>query len=198
MNDISGAYPITKNGQSVGSVNISVTGLMTVFEASSGFYGDGVYRLFAASENTISPIGVMMPHDNGLHMTKSFTKAALSALSITPDTAFFLAKAGEIPLSAPSPAPPPEAAPPSEPPVSADWHPINDPAVLFHDSDIANACKNARGALIRSAGDTTFLAIPATDDEPFPMMPVFCLGEPETIEGREYIIFSAKNGSISF
>ena len=198
MDNISGAYPITRNETQVGAVTISEKGLTTVFEAASDFYGDGVYKLFAASESSVSPVGVMMPRDGGLTMTRSFTKAALSALNITPDTRFFLAKSGELPLPAPNPQPHEEHVAPPDPPLpSGGWSPIKDPSVLFSDPDIATACKSARGTLVKTADSATLLAVPVKNDEPFPMMPVFCFGEPETIDGGEYLIFNIKNGALS-
>jgi hypothetical protein len=51
-----------------------------------------------------------------------------------------------------------------------------------------------RGALARAAGDMVYIAVPISGDAPFPMTPVFCFGEPETIDGADYLVFCLKNG----
>jgi len=81
---------------------------------------------------------------------------------------------------------------PSQP--SSGWVPVEDPSVIFTDADIADACRNSKGALMMEVDGFTILAIPMTPGEPFPMMPVFCFGESDKIDGREYIIFKVKNG----
>ena len=204
MNDISGTYTITKNDREAGTVTISAKGLMTVFEAECSFFSDGVYRLFAVSGDNATSIGVMMPRNNGLALTKSFTKATLSALNIGLEAEFLLAKSGELPILAPPPTPPtavilpPDIAVPiPEPEIPEGWHAIQNPSVLFSGPDIINSCKNAQGALVKTASGATLLAIPVSDDVPFPMMPVFCLGTPEKIDGRDYLMFTVKNGTLS-
>ena len=75
------------------------------------------------------------------------------------------------------------------------WRPIDDPSALFNDSDLANACRGVRGALTMDADGVTLLAVPVTPAEPFPLMPVFCFGDPVMIGGLEYMVFKSKNGN---
>ena len=77
------------------------------------------------------------------------------------------------------------------------WRVAENPAELFRDQDIAEACKTASGALTAERDGFTLLAIPVSQETPFPMMPVFCFGESEIIGGREYIVFKAKDGNLS-
>jgi len=90
-----------------------------------------------------------------------------------------------------------EAAPPVEAhqPPSTTWAPIEDPSMLFSDSDIAKACENAKGALTMEKDGATLLAIPVIAGMPFPMMPVFCFGDYIVIDGREYVVFKIKDGN---
>lgn len=77
------------------------------------------------------------------------------------------------------------------------WRPAANPAMLFNDETIAEACEEISGALVMEQAGLTMLAVPVSPVAPFPMMPVFCFGSSEEIGGQEYIIFKVKNGYLS-
>ncbi len=92
----------------------------------------------------------------------------------------------------------PEAAPNEEPPENLEgWSKTDNAAALFRDPEFAQVCRSVKNALTKKTGETTLLAVPIAQDEPFPMMPVFCFGESGRIAGREYIIFKIKNGKLA-
>ena len=93
----------------------------------------------------------------------------------------------------PAEEPPAKAEPPA--PTDDAWSPLEDPSALFNDPDIAAACQNAKGALVKEKDGVTLLAIPVIAGTPFPMMPVFCFGDYVMIDGREYVVFKIKNGN---
>jgi hypothetical protein len=86
---------------------------------------------------------------------------------------------------------------PESPAPRGFWAPIGDPAILFRDNDAELITGEVTGALTRNDGDIMLLAIPISQDTPFPMMPVFCFGDPEVIDGREYVVFKIKNGLLT-
>jgi hypothetical protein len=87
---------------------------------------------------------------------------------------------------------------PAEKPGAADgWFHTDQPETLFSDPDFADICRGVSNALTKQAGELTLLAVPVSPDEPFPMMPVFCLGDSGRIGGREYIVFRIKNGKLA-
>jgi hypothetical protein len=87
---------------------------------------------------------------------------------------------------------------PAEKPGAADgWFHADQPETLFSDPDFADICRGVSNALTKQAGELTLLAVPVSPDEPFPMMPVFCLGDSGRIGGREYIVFRIKNGKLA-
>ena len=51
------------------------------------------------------------------------------------------------------------------------------------------------GVLTRQEGDAVFLAVPLDRDRPFSAMPIFCFGSPETISGRNWIVFRIMDGA---
>ena len=86
---------------------------------------------------------------------------------------------------------------PPEPPKLPGWRSISNPWTLFDDADIADACRGVQGALTVERDGFVLLAVPVGADEPFPMMPIFCFGEPEMIEGRGYVVFKTQNGNLA-
>jgi hypothetical protein len=92
----------------------------------------------------------------------------------------------------PDPKPPP--APPR--PLTGEWAPEPEPGRFFPGGGEAAFTEKARGALARADGDAIHIAVPISGDAPFPAMPVFCLGEPETIGGEDYLVFKLKNGAL--
>lgn len=77
------------------------------------------------------------------------------------------------------------------------WVPIAHPGNLFADPDVREASAGVYGALTQEQDGLVLLAVPVAQDEPFPMMPVFCFGSSGQIGGREYIIFKIKNGNLT-
>ena len=91
---------------------------------------------------------------------------------------------------------------PSAPPdnisdIPDGWSRTDNPGGLFGDPDFAQICHGVKNALTKTSGDLVLLAVPVLQDEPFPMMPVFCFGDSGRIGGGEYIIFKIKNGKLA-
>jgi hypothetical protein len=85
----------------------------------------------------------------------------------------------------------------AETPEPGGWSRIADPKSLFAASGFAAVTREVRGALTRTDGDVSYLAVPFDADAEFPMMPVFCFGVPETLGGRDYLVFRLKNGILT-
>ena len=85
----------------------------------------------------------------------------------------------------------------AKPEMPDGWSPTDNPGGLFHDPDFAQICRGVKGALTKQSDEYILLAVPVSQDEPFPMMPVFCFGDSGRIDGREYIIFKIKNGKLA-
>ncbi|UOO37387.1 hypothetical protein IZU99_09015 [Oscillospiraceae bacterium CM] len=87
---------------------------------------------------------------------------------------------------------------PDSPSAVGGWRPIGEPARLFDDETISEACQGIEGALTTEQDGLTLLAVPVSPSAPFPMMSIFCFGEPFEIGSGEYLLFKIKNGSLSF
>ena len=107
------------------------------------------------------------------------------------------------PSTEPALSEPPIAQPPTEPAISeqstpnpvppTQYAPVVDAVALFAQAD--GYTEGAlTGALARTEGDVTYLAVPLRAGEPFPLMPIFCFGEPEQIDGADYLVFKLKDG----
>jgi hypothetical protein len=78
------------------------------------------------------------------------------------------------------------------------WRDEMSPEALFCDGELAAAARGVTGAMSALLPDGgTLLAIPISDSEPFPMTPIFCLGEPRFIDGGEYLVFAIRDGKIN-
>jgi hypothetical protein len=84
----------------------------------------------------------------------------------------------------------------SSPRVS--WRGEPSPESLFRDSRLASLARAAAGSLTADgAGGATLFAVPISDDKPFAMTPIFCLGTPQFIGGSEYLVFTLRGGEPS-
>ncbi|MCL2842331.1 MAG: hypothetical protein FWE28_02535 [Oscillospiraceae bacterium] len=130
-----------------------------------------------------------------------------------------------VPVSAPTPeAEPPEGSPvfthearftaslpvadrdlddidpyPATRPVVApapDWSPCPNPAALFTDPNLIAAGRRLKEARTRPMGAHTELAVPFDTGKPFPLMPIFCLGQVTDINGQAHLVFQVKDGNI--
>jgi len=91
-----------------------------------------------------------------------------------------------------NPYPTAQAVPASIP----NWIPCSDPAALFTDPHLTAAGNRIREAMTRPQVDHIELAVPFDTGEPFPLMPIFCLGEVTDIGGRAHLVFQIKDGEI--
>lgn len=77
------------------------------------------------------------------------------------------------------------------------WLPTPNPGSLFDDAGVQEACTDIQNALIKEQEDCVLLAVPVSQTEPFPMMPVFCFGSSERIGEQDCIIFKIRNGNLT-
>jgi hypothetical protein len=80
----------------------------------------------------------------------------------------------------------------------ADWRVAASPESLFRDARLASLSRGASGSLTADGdGGATFFAVPISDDKPFAMTPIFCLGTPRFINSSEYLVFTLRGGEPS-
>jgi hypothetical protein len=156
-----------------------------------------VIRLVCHGSNGAKSIGVMMPEGQRLALSKRMTSADMKQLGIWDEATFRLMTSSprdEMPTDFDGRE---KIYPESEMTDNAElWQQCHDPADIFDDEEIAHSCRNVTGALIRREGDELLFAVPIRGDAPFPMMPVFCFGEFQHINGGQYVVFKVKNGKL--
>lgn len=96
MPQITGSFPVMADGNNIGTVNIELNGLMTVFDCVCHFKSHDVLRLAAVCDGRYVPLGVMVPEKTSLRLKKSFSKNALNAAGYTEPVAFHLIKQGDV------------------------------------------------------------------------------------------------------
>ena len=217
-----GRFDVTRAGLVFGVAELSENGLMQdISFAGSAPDDKNVYRLAAVCAGQYVALGVPVPDKSGtLTLKKSLSRAAVRVLGFVLPSAFELVLPGEecgdvfdnevvefdneqeIIIVPPMPElnhePEPETKAQAVTTTGRDnWRNAPNPSVMFTENGALSAVDDIVGALIREDGEFIHLVIPVSDGEPFPLMSAFCLGEPQTINGGEYLVFKLKNGAFT-
>lgn len=100
-----GDFAVTADGKDVGRVRVEQNGLTLVFDSTCDYRSHEIVRLAAVCSGKYVPIGVMIPSGGGqetitsnnpLHLKKSFTKNALTAIGYNEADSFHLIKQGDV------------------------------------------------------------------------------------------------------
>ncbi|MBR3554316.1 MAG: hypothetical protein IKN89_00240 [Oscillospiraceae bacterium] len=166
---LTGSYEIMDGEERAGTLEVSRLGGYFRFRAACRAEGGELLRLAVRSGEKTADLGVLAPEEGWWRLDKRFSPAALRGLGIGEICACFLRR--EAP---------------------AGWAAEPAPGRLLTDGLLRRLCTGFAGALTRREGENTLLALPLT--EPFPLMPVFCLGTLRQLEGRPYLIFGIFNG----
>lgn len=193
MERLDGSYAVTLDGGRIGTLNVFGDGGFTVFEFHGEAGGLSPMRLCCRCGDAVVPIGIPVPENGALRLRKRFTKNALRTAGLSHIDGCALAPLSEPVSRARLFADPPD---PPEKNDDGEWRCEYEPWNMFTDDDIKNACRGISGALRRRRGDIDELAVPVSPYEPFPMIPVFCFGEIEEINGRQYVVFTVKSGKL--
>ena len=137
MDNLLGTHAVMRDGAEVGTLAVTQSANMTVFELSSGYSGGDVFRLCGVSAGSYVNIGVAAPEGGMLRLTKKFSKSALASMRLEPETGFFLVLSGERhealsppevePEPIPEPEPAPEPVPEPEPAPEPEPEPMPEP-----------------------------------------------------------------------
>lgn len=194
LDNICGNYPIHCDEKVLGEVKIEKVNIRyNISSAVNNIDMPRPFRLAAICGDKIIPLGVMMPDRNGFSYSRSFSSAALSELGIDTIDGFTL-----ITDSSPRSAAQPIAAPAPVSAVAVGWQQTDTPGEYFEDGEFRHIFSGCKSALVRNDGETQYLAIPVLKDEPFPAMPVFCLGEVWKINEKLHLVFKIHEGKLLF
>jgi hypothetical protein len=165
---ICGTYEIWDGETPAGELEILPQGGYLRFRALCRAEGRALKRLAAECAGRTVPLGVLVPGGSGWALDRRFSPAELRSLGLAAvDRCVVLSAEG-------------------------DWQPEEAPERLLRDGQLQTLCRGLRGALVRTRAGETELAAPLT--EPFPLLPLFCLGSFRRISGRPYLVFGVREG----
>ena len=168
---LTGVYPVMDGERAAGALEVSPQGGYLRFRASCRVPERELWRLAVGSGEGEADLGALSPEGGLWRLDRRFSPAELRAMGI-----------GRIEvcrLRRPSPA---------------GWTPEPEPGRLLSDALLRRLCASARGALIRRGEEGLLLALPLAGSEPFPLLPVFCLGTFRRLAGKPYLVFGIFEG----
>lgn len=217
MSDLLGEYSVIFDSCSIGKLKIYQEGLQTVFNCTCTYESAEILRLAVISDQEFIPIGVMLPRGETMTLKKNFSKNTLRSMGITKINSCHLIRAGEsfakkdiLVKDQNEKQILPATATEQDSQTTVDhlvketrpnnkhelWQLRKDPSALFSDPDLAENSMNIAGAMTRMEDNLTFLAVPVSPNKPFPMMPIFCFGNLEFIDGESYLIFKIRDKNL--
>lgn len=209
VNNISGVYEIDFNGITIGKLNVEDGGVRVKFDLRCSIPDERVYRLYCLCDGVWVSIGVALPDNDLLRLTKIISKTELLKSGLYMIEACLISdvspkndvKTDEISEKSKenlmdSTNEKQQKAEDKTVIHSSRWEKITNASALFDDEEVSCACTKLTDALQMEENGIHYLAVSADPEKPFPMMPVFCFGEEEQISGNRYIVFKIKNGKL--
>ncbi len=169
MSALTGVYPILEGERAAGTLEVSPQGGYLRFQASCRVSERALWRLEVRSAGGAADLGALWPEGGLWRLDRRFSPAELRRLG--------LGEIGVCRLRSPCPE---------------GWTQEPEPGRLLEDGALRRLCASARGALTRPGEAGLLLALPLT--EPFPLLPVFCLGTFRELEGKPYLVFGIFEG----
>ena len=174
---LDGTYPIIIDEKIVGKLNVYTKGASTCFEAVCGLL-DGLVRISVYGGGAEGYLGVLVPEGAQMRLCKSFSRAALCAFPKEIESVERSGREQPEKQEAPTDA---ETALPSG--TAPDEMREGESLLWYSSPD---------GALVCFDGQRSLIALPLGDDR----IPEGFGGTRRRIEGREYIVYTTKNGRI--
>jgi len=215
------SYPIIINGEPAGSISARRDGLYTVIEGECAD-GGGLLRLSLYGENREVPLGVMMPKNGKLTLSRRFSRTALKAF---PEQINFAGPSGmAMPAAEPAvPAPAMEekngdaenicsaeegehdgeeeshntgAAQRAPPPAHTVWLPEPNPWSLVSSVPHKYLLRHVHGALTAREDGVLKLAVPVKSIASLAFDGLHTPLTRRRVRDTDYILFEIKNGKL--
>lgn len=200
-----GKYPIMIDGALMGTLEVTKKGAMTVFHARCRMV-EGILRLSVYGEGGEGYLGVMMPEEGELRLTRSLSPMAMRGFPVA------LTEAGPAGMGQAEASPKteeerddrqktlkPEKEGQSEEQQSFKEEKTPPEQTVQAERGIVpesmeGLCwySSPDGALVSFDGERSLIALPVGDGR----IPGNIVGERRSIEGREYMLYVSKNGRI--
>lgn len=148
--------------------------------------GRGLYRAWVQGPGGRTELGTLLPEGGQLRLARSFPIQELGRRGCWPVTGGQVQMTYAFSGAAPGPATP------------KGWGRLAQPWQCFpQDPVLAQAARQA-GPCLRCRKETGdfLLAWPWQPRQPFPLVPLFCLAQVKSLDGRPHVVFSFTAGSV--
>ena len=181
-----GKFDVYIDDACVGEVETGEKGIRTYIKCSAKYESDGVMRLAADVGDRYEIIGVMMPQKDGFALEKTLTRNEMCEKNLENTLRYVLiSENAQYKESAQEEC---------EAEDERVWVRCANPALLFEDVECGLALSRCEGVIKAEKDGITYIAVPAVKD--FPALPIFYFGQRENLGGREYLVFSLKDGQL--
>lgn len=165
--------PLNCHGERRGEVALSLwgpNGARTEIIASMDDPGDGLYRAFLLGERGELALGVLAPEGGGLRVCRRLYNRDVAPLGKLlrgeARRSFRFEEAGPC------------------------WRETSCPAQLFHSRFFIERLRPFGRAWWRREEPLLLLALPLSEEKPFPLEALFCLGRVQWVEGTRCVVYA--------
>lgn len=182
-----GNFEVYLKDTSVGEIEITEEGIRTHIKCRARCDSNEILRLAADVDGRYECIGVMMPREKSLYLEKTFTKNDVFKKGLD--------KAARYVLVSENTQYEKKAEEKEEKDVRG-WRNCADPMKYFDDIETGAALSRFEGILKAEEDGVTYIAVPIDKEKAFPALPVFYFGQQEKLGGREFVVFTLKDGQL--
>ena len=155
-----------------GTLHWKGQGVFTVLETSAERREDGLYKvLLRGRGGGEMSLGTLVPEGGALRLCRRLPSGTLEASGCWPPVEVRAVRTFSFE-------------------GDGEWEEAGPLPPLLSDPVIRRAAEEVKGALLRRRRDGMELAVPFSPREPFPLVPLICLGRLQRIGGRRYLVFS--------
>lgn len=160
-----------------GTLTVREEGSRVALEAGLPDDKRGLYKVYLRGNSGRFLLGTLMPEHGRLGLKRTLPLDELIRRGVWPvqsteiELAFSFGQKPHTDFSVPG------------------WHRENEPARLLGDRVLSRAAAGLRGVLYQREGTGFALAAPFRQSEDFPLPPLFCFANIETMGQREYAVF---------
>lgn len=154
--------PLLWEGTEVGELTMEPDALYTWFTARCRLPGEGLWHVWIVGDRGQVRLGIAEPQKGIRRRLSRQTAAPLGTVL-----------RGEL-----------------RPAGEEGWHPAPEPDRMFQNPWLRQKLQGMAGVLTQKTGELRLLALPYREEQPFPLPPLFCLGQLRRISERTYIVYA--------
>ena len=162
-------YPIELDARCVGKLHIESDGLYHIFRAECALDTHHIYRLTLCGASGELPLGVLAPRDGALCLARRISAASVRRIG---EIVSVRAERGRTLET-----------------QERKWHTLG-ARRPFAGAELSAALSTFDGALFCEEDDRIFIALPFSQELPFPLESLFCFATVRTVEGKRCVVFA--------